>query len=188
MSGGNSFMQPAYCARTSRNDSLAAGSASIVTVTRAPSGRGCFASRTMAPFTTVPESVIPFASRKRAKEDYTLGRNMDYLGCRTASPLFPVAGLLQKVRHVGPQLLPFGAFGFGQLVQRGRVAHAGQVGILLPVPQFLLHGRPYLRLAAFRLLTPQGQVGPQPVERLLTQEGAIFVVQLVGAFSLSGDG
>jgi hypothetical protein len=51
------------------------------------------------------------------------------------------AGLLKQRRHVGPELLPLRPLAGGQRGERRLVAHARDVGVLLPVTERLPHRR-----------------------------------------------
>ena len=77
--------------------------------------------------------------------------------------------LLEQRRDLVPQLLPLRPLRLGQLRQRGGLPHAGQVGVLLPVPECLLHHRSCLGRALLGFLAPEGQVGLEPAECLPAQ-------------------
>ena len=62
-------------------------------------------------------------------------------------------GAFAKGSDVGPKFLPLPAFRFGQLVKRGLVANAGEVGVTLPLPHLSRDHSSALRLGLLDLLT-----------------------------------
>jgi hypothetical protein len=76
------------------------------------------------------------------------------------------------------------AVGLGQLGQGLLAAHAGQVGVLLPVLQGLLH-----RLLPFGVLQEPAADFPgvlQPAEGLLAQAPLLLGIELAGILALAG--
>src|SRR5262245_49885353 len=59
---------------------------------------------------------------------------------RAERRLLPLGGALAQCLDVGPELLPTAALRFGEPGQRLGAAHAGEVGVLLPVRHRLPHG------------------------------------------------
>jgi hypothetical protein len=71
--------------------------------------------------------------------------------------LLPLGALAQSC-DAGPELPPGFAFVLRQLLQRVRVADAGQVRV--PIPAGECAGRPRLRVVRIGLFRPGGEVGP----------------------------
>ena len=109
------------------------------------------------------------------------------LGCRSAAL---AAGLLSQGFDVRPEITPGCPFSFGEPRQGQVVADAGQVGVLLPVPE-LPDDRPAgLGRAGFELPRPVGPLGLQPVQGLLPQcsAGGLVGRRVVLALPAAGQG
>src|SRR5262249_33471734 len=85
--------------------------------------------------------------------------------------------LRQQLRHVGQELFACRAFLGWQPRQRRHVAEAGQVAVLLPVPQSLTGPSVGLRVPVAERLAPPGDALAEPVECLPAPAGAFLVVQ-----------
>ncbi len=83
---------------------------------------------------------------------------------------------------------PAGLFLRRQTGQRRLVAHTGKVGIALPVPEQFPHGCAGVSGRFIGLLRPQGQVGRQPVERLLAPPRQLLDVEFATVLALTGSG
>src|SRR5262249_52946950 len=84
--------------------------------------------------------------------------------------------LLPEGLDVGPQLLPGGAFGLGQLGQGFGLPHALQVGVPLPVLQSLLQRPARLGVSRGELLGVFLEVVAQPGEGLLAEPALVLGV------------
>ena len=67
-------------------------------------------------------------------------------------------------------------------------AHAGEVGVPLPVLNLLEYDPPGRVRIFVEKPVPSRQVGPQPVEGLPAQSGAFLPVETVGVLALAAPG
>jgi len=106
--------------------------------------------------------------------------------------LVPVAslplGLLQQGVHVAPELAPGVLLVRRQLGKRVDAAHAGQVGVHLPVIERPGRRGSALWVGVVHLFGPQRQIGPQPVQRLLAPAAALLGVGLRSVLALTAAG
>src|SRR5262249_1235891 len=96
--------------------------------------------------------------------------------------------LLPQRLHLAPELLPLRPLRLGQLLQAVGPAPAGEVGVLLPVPECFLDRRSCLGRAPLGFLAPEGEVGLEPAAGLPAQAGTLLVVGLGGVSTLTGGG
>src|SRR4051812_48334196 len=71
-----------------------------------------------------------------------------------------------------PERLPLPPLGLGKLRQRGFIADAPQIGVVLPAQELLRDLHAEMQRTILCLRGPRREVGPQPVEGPSAQAGA----------------
>jgi hypothetical protein len=103
-----------------------------------------------------------------------------------AAKYFDSLCVFEQRRHVGPQAPPIFPLRRRKFGQRRLVAHTREIGVRLPVAQALADELLLVRRASGPHLGISGQIGAQPIERLLPQIGALRVAQLAGVLAFAG--
>ena len=87
-----------------------------------------------------------------------------------------------------PKFGPFRSLRIRQLGQGFRAAHAGEVGVLLPVRHAFDDEWTSLVRLLFQQLPIGGQVGAQPIEGLPAEASTLFEVSLIRILALAATG